>query len=405
MPDKKSVLFVDDEPNILSGLRRMLRPMRREWNMHFADSGWEALRIMAEKPIDVIVSDMRMPGMDGVELLQEVRRRYPNTVCLALSGEASKESVLQSVGPIHQYLPKPCDADEIRSALSRFGSLHDLLAVEKLRILLTELETLPSLPQLYKDLMRQLESPDGSLKAVGRIVSRDIAMSAKVLQLVNSAFFGMPKHVFDPAEAVNALGMETIKALTLTVCVFAQFEDRAIEQLALKPLWDHSMTVAGFAKEICLAEAAEQEVRDHAFVAGLLHDVGKLVFASMLPEEYAGVLEQARSGDGSLWKIERERIGASHAEVGSYLLGLWGFPDAVMEALAFHHRPQASHRRAFCPLTAVHVANALARQRFPGQADAPPLEIDHSYLDALRVSNRFSVWVEACRASVTEEVV
>ena len=180
MSDKETILFVDDEPRVLAGIRRMLHSMRNEWDVSFANGGAEALEMLAQKPFSVIVSDMRMPGMTGVQLLEEVRSRYPKMVRIALSGQSSKKSILRSVGPIHQYLPKPCSADILRSTVARTCALRTLLTVDKLQGVISQLEVLPSLPSLYDELMRELQLPSPSLKVVGKIVSRDIGMSAKI---------------------------------------------------------------------------------------------------------------------------------------------------------------------------------------------------------------------------------
>lgn len=401
MPAKKRILFVDDELRVLRGLRRMLDSMTDEWEMSFANSGQEALDLLAKEPFDVIVSDMRMPGMTGVELLNEVRRRHPEVVRLALSGQSSKESVLHSVGPIHQYLPKPCDEETLKSTLVRLCAVRNLLAVDPLQPLLAQLEYLPSLPSLYERLMRECRAQDGSLQEVGRIISQDMGMSAKLLQLVNSAFFGMPRHIASPAQAVVALGMETVRALALTVCVFSQFEEAAISEFGLRPLWRHSAAAGFLAKRIATAEGMEAKAADHALMAGLLHDTGKLVFAAMLPEQYRGALELAAREKTGVFEAERRQIGASHAEVGAYLLGLWGFPYAVIEAVAYHHCPVQVPVQQFSVLTAVHVAEGLSHE--PGARDGDAASrIDRSYLEGLGVAERLAGWREMACASLDE---
>ncbi len=400
MSCKQRILFVDDEPRVLRGLRRSLDCLHDEWEMAFVVGGPEALELMAQGPFDVVVSDMRMPGMNGVELLNEVRRRYPKTVRLALSGQSSKESVLNSVGPIHQYLPKPCDAETLQCTLSRLWALRDLLAVPKLQSLLAQLERLPSLPTLYGTLMKEFVSPDGSVKEVGRIVAQDVGMTAKVLQLVNSAFFGVPRHVSSPGQAVAALGMDTVKALALAVGVFAPFEDAAVKELGIQPLWDHSMAVGSFAKHISTAERAEQKTIDHAFIAGLLHDVGRLALASTLPDDYIAAMAQAEQQGIGLADAEQDVIGATHAQLGAYLLGLWGFSDPVMQAVACHHDPVQGMGDGFGPVVAVHVANVLAHELCPTPVIGSQSSIDHLALDRLGLSQRLETWKRTCEKAI-----
>lgn len=217
MPDNKRVLFVDDEPRILDGLRRMLRPMRHQWDMAFAGSGPDALDLLAREPFDAIVTDMRMPGMDGAQLLKEVIKRYPRMIRIALSGQTSSETMFQVSGMIHQYLSKPCDAKILKSALVNAWTVRDHLETVELRELISQIETLPSLPSLYQEIVESVQSNKSSSKEVGRIVSKDIGMTAKILKLVNSAFFGFPRHIANPVQAVVLLGLETIKNLILSI--------------------------------------------------------------------------------------------------------------------------------------------------------------------------------------------
>lgn len=187
----REILFVDDESNVLDGLRRMLRPMRRDWSMNFVDSGEAALEHISHEGCDVIVSDMRMPGMDGVELLGTVGQECPKAVRIALSGHAEMEMLLESVCAAHQYLAKPCDDETLKATIERACALRDLLSDERLTGLVTQLDSLPSLPTLYTEVTEELARSDSSLARAGEIIGKDVAMSAKVLQLVNSAFFGL----------------------------------------------------------------------------------------------------------------------------------------------------------------------------------------------------------------------
>lgn len=396
MPDKRRVLFVDDEPRVLDGLRRMLYPMRHEWEMAFATSGREALEILAQEPFDVIVTDMRMPGMGGVDLLQEVMRRHPNVVRIVLSGQAEREAIARAVGPAHQFLSKPCDAETLRSTLARACALGDLLADKRLKQLVSRMETLPSLPSLYCEIMRELESPKASAKTIGQIVEQDIGMSAKVLQLVNSAFFGLPQRVSSPAQAVVLLGLDTIRMLVLSVGIFAQFDQSRLRALSLTTLWDHSLTVAAFAKRIAENASTDRRIIDHAFTAGLLHDVGKLVLAASLPQEYAASLALAEKEGTGLSKAEQTVIGASHADVGAYLLGLWGLPEPIVVATAFHDIPPKYLDKDFSPLTAVYVANLLAHERFPQHVAGRQVIPEPEYLDRLGLAARLPLWRQIC---------
>jgi HD-like signal output (HDOD) protein len=400
----KRILFVDDEPRVLDGLRRMLRPMSKEWEMAFAQSGPEALDTLAERSFDVVVSDMRMPGMDGGQLLTEVMRRHPETVRIVLSGHSDKQMILRSVGPAHQYLAKPCDPELLKLVIARAYALRDVLSEVALREAISQIESLPSLPQLYVELVNELQSPDASVKKVGEIIRKDVGMTAKVLQLVNSAFFGLRRHVSDPAQAAGLLGLDTIQALVLSVQAFSQFDDAGAAGLCLDTLWNHSMATGALARDICAAEGSEARESDHALMAGLLHDAGKLILAANLPERYRQVITLMRDAPVAQWEAERQVFGTTHAEVGAYLLGLWGLPNPIVEALAFHHRPSECMETSFAPLTAVHVADAVEHEAHAAMDGRDVSRLDTDYLERIGLAERLPAWRELHQAVLQEGV-
>ena len=355
------VLFVDDEPNVLSGLRRMLRARRDEWDMRFCGGGGDALAALAAEGADVVVTDMRMPGMDGAELLSRVRDLYPDTVRIVLSGHSDQELTLRAVGPAHQYLSKPCEPNHLRETIDAALALHASVRSPEVRRLVESVESLPTLPEVYLELVQAMNDPKAGVDHAGRVIASDLGMSAKVLQLVNSAFFGLPVRVRDVPQAVALLGLGVIRPLVLSTGVFRQFETRDLGGLSLRRLTAHSLRVATHARDLADRHAAKCD-GDPAdfFLAGMLHDVGRLVLAQARPGDYAQVCRDTRRDPTALADREREAFGATHAEVGGALLQLWGLPSFLVEAVAFHHTPSAFGPAAarLSPLTAVHAAEA-----------------------------------------------
>jgi HD-like signal output (HDOD) protein/CheY-like chemotaxis protein len=390
----KTLLFVDDESRVLQGLQRQLRNMRNDWDMHFADGGRQALEFMGTTPVDVIVSDMMMPQMDGAELLTEVSKRHPNTVRIVLSGHADREGVLRLVGPAHQYLSKPCNAEELRTAVARAFALRDLLSNEQLKQLATRIKSLPTLPALYQQLTNELRKEDASVDRIGEIISHDIGMTTKILQLVNSAFFGLPQPISSPAEAVMYLGLATVRSLVLSLQVFSQFQNPSLTGFSLDALANHCWITAVLARRVARAQRADDKTMDQCFLAGLLHDVGRIILATGLPEQYARVWNGARQQHLPLWQAEKAEFGATHAEVGAYLLGLWGLPNPVIEAVALQHCPATCLVQEFSPLLAVHVASAFAHEK---NGDPPEsICIDMDYLTRLGLADRLTNWRDVC---------
>ena len=386
--EKKKVLFVDDEPNVTQGLKRMLRSMRREWEMSFALSGPEALEIMAAGPIDVIVSDMRMPGMDGAQLLGIVQERYPNTIRIVLSGQSSKEAILRAVGAAHQYLAKPCDAETIKQTVSRAFMLRDIVTGDRLQGIAAKMQTLPTLPETYNELLEEMKQTEPSLPYISRLIKKDVSMTAKILQVVNSAYFGIRRKITSTEEAVKYLGLENISALVLAANVFGQLDQTiAVPGFSMESLWSHSGEVGRLAQRILKAENKPKGDVDDVLTGGLLHDCGKLVFAANMPSAYAKIIKDVKENATPLSDAEKAVFGASHAEVGAYLLGIWGLPDAIVEAVAFHHNPSEFQHQGCTSLTAVHVANCYCH-------DKSASTIDQEYIRLSGQAEKLQTWVQ-----------
>jgi len=400
----RSILFVDDEPKILQGLKRMLRSMRKQCDMRFVTSGQDALEALDAHPADVVVSDMRMPGMDGAQLLAEVKRRHPQVVRIVLSGHSDQELTLKAVSPAHQYLSKPCAADVLIFTIKQACRLSSLLSQEGIKKLVSRMDSLPSLPTLYARIMDEVQSKNPSIQAVGEIISQDISMTTKVLQLVNSSFFGLVRHITDPVHAVNLLGLDTIKALVLTVEVFSTFNNNTLPLAFVETLWHHSLFCGELARRIARQEDIAKSAVDNSYLAGMLHDVGKLVLAANLPAEYFRVIACTEETELSCVEAESRIFGSTHAEVGAYLRGLWGLPESIVEAVLHHHFPEGFSGDRFVPLSAVVAADRLSHNaslRPNPEADVP--QGDAQYFSRIGAAEKIDAW-EQLRDQVTEEV-
>ncbi|MFZ3215769.1 MAG: response regulator [Candidatus Acidiferrales bacterium] len=388
----KRILFVDDEVRILEGLQRMLRPQRHCWEMAFAPGGEAALRMMAAAPFDVIVSDMRMPGMDGAALLKSVREKYPNVLRIVLSGYTEREAAFNAVPVAHQFLIKPCDQDKLQTAIERATSLNDILNSKMLMSIVGSIQQLPSLPQTCMEMREALADPDVSASRISRLVERDPAMSAKILQLVNSAFFGVARNVGDIQTAINYLGRNILESLVLSVEIFRVFRpSQPIPGFSLEELHAHAQLVA----KVTGCIAGDAALAGIGLIAGLLHDVGKLVLAEATPEHFARAIAGARAENRPLFEVEEALIGVSHAELGAYLLSMWGIPYVIVEAVAHHHHPERVAHEKVDLLSSVYFANWLAHEHEAARAPATrlpngPLRLE--MIANLGVESRLTEW-------------
>jgi HD-like signal output (HDOD) protein/ActR/RegA family two-component response regulator len=393
----KRILFVDDEANVLSGLKRMLRPMRGEWEMDFFEEPEKALAHLETQPADIVVSDMRMPHMDGARFLSIVKEKWPETVRIILSGYSDPELALRSVSSAHQFLSKPCDVEILLGTLRRSCSLSNLLKSRRLKGIISGMESLPSLPSLYMEIVQLLSSEEPSMKRIGEVVGQDLGMSAKILQLVNSAFFALPRHISDLTDAVFLLGVDTIKALVLAIRVFSQFDQKQLNRLKIEYIWPHSLAVGRLARLISLDAGASKYSADQALLAGNMHDLGKIVLAVNQPEKYKLFTGMGETDTVACLKLEKEMFDASHPEIGAYLLGLWGLPDPIIEAVAHHHQLGGTTTRSFSPLVAVHVANALVCNKPKGGATPIDVGLDMAFLQGLEGFN-LEEWLDRSAA-------
>jgi HD-like signal output (HDOD) protein len=382
------VLFVDDDPNVLSSLRRTLHPMRNEWTMRFANGGAEAMEMLSEEKFDVVVSDMRMPEINGAQLLARVKTRYPELARVILSGHSERELAIQTVNVAHQFINKPCELEELTSVIRKTVALRRLLARKEICELANGVVRMPSLPRHYLAITKELNSEYPSVDTVVQIVEDDPAMTITVLRLVNSGFFGLGSRINSVTEAIGLLGLDLLRSLALATGIFGECEDTqtfSVEQFALR-----GVRVGSLARQMATNASADKHTREEVFVSGMLCDIGLLMLNTTIPDKYATVRAQAAQTGEPLEKIEKQILGATHAELGAYLMGLWGFEDDIVEAIAFHHHPADAPKSVHLkPLALVHIADSLIA---PNSCNPEPVISDTAYLTSLGLADHLSMW-------------
>lgn len=394
----RKILFVDDEPNILEGLQRMLFPLQKEWRMAFVASGAKALELMESQRFDVIVSDMRMPGMDGAQLLSAVKARFPDTVRFVLSGQTDGEAVYRSVGDAHQFLNKPCKPKLLKECVDKAFSIRDLLTCDRLKSTIAQIGSLPPVPDVYKRLCEELQSAECSVAAVSRIIETDQAILSKILQLVNSAFFGVRHRVTSAAQASSMLGLQTLKSLVLMSGLFTPMQQASFPKgFSIEEKWRHSAKVGIYAEALCKHESAPKEMAADAYTAGLLHDAGELILAISCPDDYVHVRDYGMLNQIPAYEAERKVLGCTHAELGAYLLGIWGLPDQIVEAVAYHHNPSESTSQSLSPLALVHAADRMDPQKGNLESDIAASPLDLAFLARIGLEAHLPQWEETCR--------
>ena len=385
---------MDDEPFLLRALKLGMSSMDDIWDMEFAASGDEALRLISQKKFDAVVTDMRMPNMNGAQLLNQVMRKHPETIRIILSGYSDLSQVVDCVGLTHQFLEKPISLENLQNCLKRITSAKSRLPNEKLSGLIAGLKNLPSLPGLYLEIADALQDPNSSNDSIATIAAKDPALTSKLLQLSNSAFFGVSRKIFSVAEAVQILGVRVIQSLAMAAPLFTSFDRKKCPNFPIDQIWDHSIQTAALGRRISQVCLDDLHLAEQAFCAGILHDVGKIIIADNLSAEYSDILTESVSTHAPLIEIERKHFQATHAEVGAYLLALWGLPVPLIESVACHHQPRRCNADVFCLAGVVHIANGLqhSQNATPAISDSP---LDQDYLKQIKLDQQFELWRQA----------
>lgn len=391
---KKRILFVDDEKCVLDGLKRSLYPMRDQWDMKFVESGAEALAELEHNRYDIIVSDMRMPGIDGSAFLEAVRTSQSDAVRFVLSGQAEQEAIVRAIGPTHQYLTKPCQPQVLKQVIHRACSLRERLANEALRSIIGRLTTIPSPSNILAELSEELLKEEPSLQRIADLAQRDIGVSCKVLQIVNSSFFGMATPVADVKHAVCLLGVSRLRPLFLSAGIFSAIEVPISVRRLCDDTIEKCLSIGDLANGIArLERPGDPKLANESMLAGIAADAGQLILASEYGEPYVEMC--LASGIGASlprWRQEVAHYGASHSDVGAYLLGIWGFSDPIVEAVSYHHEPQRCVHREFSPLTAVHAASSIVEAVAAGED--PQLHFHFDYLESIGMAERTETWLK-----------
>jgi HD-like signal output (HDOD) protein len=389
----RAILLVALSPEDAGNLRAGMHDAADKWHLEFVPNVRQALTALEGSPCHAAVVDLSAPGIDAPGLFKSMMDASPTTLRLGLVSPPERQAVQQVRAAVHQLLTKPCDAKVLKAVLARAFAAQDFLSDENFKRLAGGIRSLPVLPGTYTELVQELKSEDPSLERAGQIVAKDMALTTKILTLVNSAFFGLGRSITHPSEAAVFLGTETLRALVLSLQVFSQFSQVRLKEFSVDNLWKHSWATGVLARRLCEFEEASRTTTDEAFIAGLLHDMGKLVLALNHPAQLEETIRQARQRRVTFWEQEYQAYNASHAELGGYLLGLWGLSSGVVEAVAFHHRPGQARRQDFCALTAVHLANTLGRKG-PSECGLNPQPVSLDYLQGLNLAGRVEAWKE-----------
>jgi HD-like signal output (HDOD) protein len=389
---KRQICFAGFAESELETLQPSLAALGTAWDCVVTPDAVTALAALAQAPFDAVVANLSPGGIDDAELLRQAAIQYPRTARFALAGVADRETVVNCIGAAHQFISKPWKPSELVSIVERSLALDAWLATDKLRSFVPRLGKLPGLPSTYFEVIKRAESPNSTVESIAEVIARDPALTARLLQMANSPACGLNQKVTSPAEAVSILGLETVKSLVLCLQLYGRTSPVPGASFSLDELWDHSFRVAKLSARIVLRCINSERMASEAYTAGLLHNIGQIVLATNLAGEYSAVVEVSRAQKWPLQEVELEQMGVTSSQVGAYLLGLWGMPLPLVEAVALHLSPASATMPDFSLLTVVHVANVLAQEANARHSGIPLPRLDTQYLAALELPKKIDTW-------------
>ncbi|SMF20462.1 response regulator [Desulfovibrio gilichinskyi] len=400
---KSIILFVDEEKGQIETLKKMLKPMEDQLELHFANSAKEALELIEIQPFNIVVTDFYTEGLPDGELMNEVKRQQPGAIRFIFSKDHDTNKSMHSALCAHQFISKPCTAKEMNGTIERSLKLKNIFLNERVSKAIASIDELPIMPSLYIKLEKELQKDDISIRDIGKIIGEDLAVTTGILKLVNSSFFGLYSKVSTPEKAATMLGLSTIKGLVLGMHIFNTSKIKNLD-FSIEDLGEHSQYTALLARAIIQAEGADNETAEKAFLAGFLHDIGKLILSTSFQPEYAEILKSVKKEGIPMSEAEKEIFGFTHAEVGAYLLALWGFDEAVVEAVHSHHELTESGSGMLSPAAAVHVADTFEHELRTLHPEYSPHLLDAEWLEQNGFSNKLVGWLEICATKMNNDL-
>jgi len=397
-PRKPTLLFVDEDPDVLVGLRRGFYTLLGSFEILTVNAADLALKAVKSRQIDVIVTDLNLSGMDGVQLLEEVRRISPEITRIILSGSSDKDLLIRTAGAAHQLFTKPCSSAKLADAIIRSLAVRKRLRTPALLELVSGVKSIPAIPKALSDMMAEIHSPTGSTAGLGRIIETDVGLTAQVLKVANSGFFRTAATINDVSHAVRLLGFEAIRSLVVLSGVFESFKKSGGPLDTASRLQGRSLSIGMVARRIAISEGLDQSAVEQSQSAGMLSHIGSLILSTTFASKISLINDDIDAKRLSLIAAERKHIGVSHAELGAALLALWGFSGDVVEAVLFHHDPGSSGAtKGISPITAVHASQLMVK---PNSKSAPGL--DMAYLERIGCADHVETWREIAQSTLKE---
>ncbi len=387
---KNTIVFIEDNSEILAEIRHIFHNMESVWNLHYFDHTVEASSFLHQHHADILCISYDLTSSNSENFIGSIQSEYPNTARIIYYNESSDVPEKDLRKYAHEIIKRPFGSREFLFVIQKTLNLHKILSDDNLIQTLSKITELPTMPDIYLKLKNELEKEDCYIRNIAEIISEDVAMTAELLKFVNSAYFSLPTKIMDPTRAISYIGIEALKAIVIQEKLFSYYGDIPNMPFSFSDFNTHSQLTGHLAKQLTSYERKMPKMIEESFTAGMLHDIGKLVLLKF-PDFNKQKLEYIKEHKCSGVEAEYKILGTSHAEIGAYLLGLWNFPDSILEAVAFHHYPEKTPLSSFSTLTSVYIANGMTSNA-KNINDYDTSTVDTDYVGLLKMSSHQRIW-------------
>ena len=357
----KSALVLSDTEQEFEQCHRALG---KRWQLTTALDSSEALSKLDKETFSMLLVSSTVKSSDRASFEKEARRAMPRTPFIQFERQKSSEEIaFRSPQDNWQLQPKQSNTESIADQLARALLKQQLSNDPGLRLLVPKIKTLPSWRAVYHKVVKEINSPNGSLATVASLVEDDPILTARILKTANSAAFGFRRRISDPQQAVMLLGGERLKSILIFTVVLSVTEYNQCHGFNPEKFWGHSVRSAELARKIMKSNTRDQELIDAAFTAGLVHDIGRLLMAVNIPNDYGEILAEIDGNETLLQREEYRKLETSHTELGTHILESWDLPYPILEAVLWHHNHERVPSDSCTPLSAVFAADAIIKEQ------------------------------------------
>ncbi len=362
-------------PSELNVLKNSIGNSLMSFAGEFVTSVDEAYSCLRSRTYDLLVTTVGSKDDPHAQVVRTCDRGHPEMSRLVVT----EDRKARDRAPAHLYVGSGSER-EFRAAIVGAVRWHERLGHARLSDLVSGARKLPSLPEVYTEIERELESDDPSMTRVGAIIQKDPAIAMTVLRIVNSAQFGLRREIGDIVQATALLGTKTISSLVLAA---AMYSTTALDQKLVAQMWRDALVVGNLARRIAEDAHLGRTDIEEAHLGGLMHDVGDIVLLQNWPKDYLAIDMSNRAAS------ERRLFGATHADIGGYLATLWELPVGAVDAITNHHSPSEGRMaRHMSPTTAVHIARCYV----DSGGDIESADLAHDHLEEAGVARKVEAW-------------